>query len=49
MLLHVHIEKVYNLSIIDIAKEFGPANEPRLSTFGKFSECDFQTGVSYCN
>ena len=42
MLLHVHKEKVDNLNIIDIANEFGCANESRLSTFGKFSEHDFQ-------
>ena len=43
MLRHVHKEKVDNLNIIDIANEFGCANESRLSTFGKFSEHDFQT------
>ena len=40
MLLHVHREKVGNLNIIDIANQFGCANESRLSTFGKFSEHD---------
>ena len=49
MLLHVHKEKVDNLNIIDIANEFGCANESRLSTFGKFSEHDFQTRSDNCN
>ena len=49
MLLHVHKEKVDNLNIIDIANEFGCANESRLSTFGKFSEDDFQTRSDNCN
>ena len=49
MLLHVHKEKVDNLKIIDIANEFGCANESRLSTFGKFSEHDFQTCSDNCN
>ena len=48
MLLHVH-KKVDNLNIIDIANEFGYANESRLSTFGKFSEHDFQTRSDNCN
>ena len=49
MLLHVHKEKVDNLNVIDIANEFGCANESRLSTFGKFSEHDFQTRSDNCN
>ena len=49
MLLHVHKEKVDNLNIIDIANEFSCANESRLSTFGKFSEHDFQTRSDNCN
>ena len=49
MLLHVHKENVDNLNIIDIANEFGCANESRLSTFGRFSEHDFQTRSDNCN
>ena len=49
MLLHVHKEKVDKLNVIDIANEFGCANESRLSTFGKFSEHDFQTCSDNCN
>ena len=49
MLLHVHKEKVDNLNVTDIANEFGCANESRLSTFGKFSEHDFQTRSDNCN
>ena len=49
MLLHVHKEKVDNLNIIDIANEFGCTNESRFSTFGKFSEHDFQTHSHNCN
>ena len=49
MLLHVHKENVDNLNITDIANEFGFANESRLSNFGKFSECHFQTGTNNCN
>ena len=46
---YVHKEKVDNLNIIDTANEFGCANESRLSTFGKFSEDDFQTRSDNCN
>ena len=49
MLLHVHKEKIDNLNMIDIANEFGCANESRLSTFGKFSEHHFQTRSDNCN
>ena len=49
MLLYVHKEKVDNLNIIDIANEFGCASESRLSTFGKFSEHDFQARSDNCN
>ena len=49
MLLHVHKEKVDNLNIIDIANEFGCTIESRLSTFGKFSEHDFEARSDNCN
>ena len=49
MLLHVHKVKVDNLNIINIANEFGCANESRLSTIGKFGEDDFQTRSDDCN
>ncbi len=40
MLLHVHMEKTDQLSIIDLANRFASSLEHRKSVFGTFSEKD---------
>ena len=42
MVLHIHKEKLYNLSLIDIGNDFVEVNERRKFVLGKFDQSDLR-------